>query len=221
MALLFIALPCTIASSATAQGRCARAILGEVFTGSAWSVPLPLTVDVSGRRSRMIAHYGTRPFADAPYYSYRAGLERRDGAAVELEMLHHKLYMNDPRPPIDRLEITHGYNLPTANVTGPGHDWQWRVGIGVVVAHPEGRVGGREIGGAKTALGGGYHIAGITAQVAVGRRYRLAQGATHLYAAPEAKVTASWARVTVDSIDLRIPNIAFHALGGFGVRSCQ
>ena len=211
-----------MARAAHAQAPCdGPALIGEVFTGSAWSVPLPLAVDAVGQHSRMRARYSTRPFADAPYYSYRVARTARDGAAIEAEMLHHKLYLENPSPPIDHLEVTHGYNLPTINATGPGHGWQWRVGMGVVVAHPEGRVAGHEVGGARTALGGGYHIAGITTQLAVGRRYQLGRGTTHAFAAPEVKVTASWARISVDSVALRIPNIAFHALGGLGFRHCQ
>jgi hypothetical protein len=65
-----------------------------------------------------------------------------------------------------------------------------------------------------------YHIAGLTTQIAVGRRYPLQGGRTHVIASPEAKLTASWARIEVDSIVIRVPNIALHALGGFGVRHC-
>ena len=211
-----------IVRRAPAQSPCDEpALIGEVLTGSAWHVPLPLAVNVDGKRSRIRARYATRPFADAPYYSYRAAWTERDGAGIEAEMLHHKLYLRNPSPPIERLEVTHGYNLPSVNVTGPGHGWRVRLGVGLVVAHPEGRVAGRELNGARTALGGGYHIAGITAQLAVGRRYPLGRGLTHVFAAPEAKITASWAHISIDSVVLRIPNVAFHALGGLGVRHCQ
>ena len=209
------------AQRVSAQVSCAGpAIVAEGFTGSAWSLPIPLTVDARGERWRTLARYATRPFADAPYYSYRVGRSDVNGAGQELEMLHHKLYLQNPGGPVERFEVTHGYNLPTANVTGPGHGWQWRFGVGLVVAHPEGRIAGRELAGAATALGGGYHIAGITTQVSVGRRYPLRAGRTHLTASPEATITASWARIEVDSIAIRVPNIALHALGGFGVRHC-
>ena len=205
----------------SAQSPCAaRAIVAEGFTGSAWSVTLPLTIDARSERWRTLARYATRPFADAPYYSYRVGRIDPNGAGQELEMLHHKLYLQNPSGPIERFEVTHGYNLPTANVTAPGRGWQWRFGVGLVIAHPEGRVAGRELGGTATALGGGYHIAGITTQLAAGRRYALRPGRTQLTASPEVKLTASWARIVVDSMTLRVPNVALHALGGFGVRRC-
>src|SRR3982750_3990849 len=150
-----------------------QSLAAGVFTGSAWSIPLPLTVRVGDRETRLLAHYDTRPIADAPYYSYRAGGRDATGRGAELEMPHHKLYLRNPAPPIEHFEVSHGYNLPTANLTGPGDAWQWRIGIGLVIAHPEGRVAGHELGGARTALGGGYHIAGVSAQLALGRRYAL------------------------------------------------
>ena len=217
-----LTLPALLApQSAAAQSACRGPSWGaEGFTGTAWSVPLPLTVDARGERSRFMARYATRPFADAPYYSYRVARNATSGAGSELELIHHKLYLENPSPPVERFEVTHGYNLPTANVVGPGRGWQWRFGVGLVVAHPEGRVAGREIGGARTVLGGGYHLAGMTMQVAVGRRYPLGPGRTQLTAAPEAKITASWARMVVDSVTLRVPNVAFHILAGLGVRRC-
>jgi hypothetical protein len=211
-----------LAPAVAAQERCEReSLTGELFTGSAWSVPLPLTVITSGQRSRTIARYGTRPFEDAPYYSYRVGRQPTTGAGAELELVHHKLYLENPQPPVEHMEISHGYNLAMANVAGPGWGWQWRFGIGVVVAHPEGRVAGHDISGARTALGGGYHVAGITTQLAVGRRYALRPGRTQLLAIPEAKLTASWARVSTNSVTLTVPNVALHALGGLGVRHCS
>jgi hypothetical protein len=204
-----------------AQSPCEhRSLTGELFTGSAWSVPLPLTVSAPGGPLRIVARYSTRPFEDAPYYSYRIGRQDASGASPELELLHHKLYLENPHPPVERMEISHGYNLAVANVAGPGHRWQWRFGVGIVVAHPEGRVAGHELSGAPTALGGSYHVAGITTQLAVGRRYAWRPGRTQLLATPEAKVTASWARISVDSITLTVPNVALHALGGLGVRHC-
>lgn len=207
---------------ASAQGRCpASSIAGELFTGTAWSAPLPLIAHLPTGAVRLRARYSTRPFADAPYYSYRLGRSRANGQGVEIEMLHHKLYLENPRPPIERFEVTHGYNLPMVNASSRGRRWQWRVGIGVVIAHPEGRIGGREIGGARTVLGGGYHIAGLTAQLATGRRYALWRGRTVVTAAPEAKLTASWARVALSPGVLHIPNAALHLLGGLGVRHCS
>jgi hypothetical protein len=206
--------------TATAQATCpARSLAAELFGGTGWSLPLPLTLDGPDGRTRFRARYSTRPFADSPYYSYRLGVGGRDGS-IEAEMLHHKLYLENPVPPIDGLEITHGYNLPTINVAGPGDGWQLRVGLGIVVAHPEGRVAGRPVDASRSFLGGGYQIAGITTQVALGRRYALGRGRVAPTVAPEMKLTGSWASMRFGEGRLMVPNLALHVLGGLGVRRC-
>jgi hypothetical protein len=196
----------------------AHEIVAELFAGTAWSLPLPLRVEVPGGSATFVARWSTRPFADAPYYAYRLSVGRADGHAAQAEMLHHKLYLENPRPPVERFEVTHGYNLPTANVAAPAGGWQVRAGAGIVIAHPEGRVAGRVIGGIRTLLGGGYQIAGLTTQLAAGRRYALGRGRVAVTAAPEAKLTASWARVRIPDGSVVVPNAALHVLGGLGVR---
>jgi len=193
----------------------------ELFLGTAWSLPLPLVIRLPGQRLAPRARYATRPFADAPYYAYRVGGGRR-GHAVEAELVHHKLYLTDPQPPVERFEVTHGYNLMLGNVAIPTAGWRVRLGVGLVVAHPEGRIAGRtpgQRGGrARTWLGGGYHLAGVTTQLALGRRYPLGAGSTALTVAPEAKLTAALARVPLEEGSLLVPNVAVHALAGLGVR---
>ncbi|HEU4629013.1 MAG TPA: hypothetical protein VFS08_04685 [Gemmatimonadaceae bacterium] len=198
----------------------------ELLVGTAWSLPTPLVVRLPGEAPlRIRAHYATRPLADAPYYAYRLGggpLSARGAATgVEGELVHHKLYLEDARPPVEHFEVTHGYNLLTANAVRPAGRLSVRVGIGIVVAHAEGRIASQRVGGTRrTFLGGGYHLAGITAQLAVGRAYALGRGRTTLYAVPEAKLTASLARVPLGDAGgtILVPNVALHALAGLGVR---
>ena len=182
----------------------------DVLAGAAWSLPLPLNFSGPSEALRFRANFSTRPFSDSPYYSVRLG-HTNDGRGVEAELIHHKLYLENPAPPIERLEITHGYNLPVINAVGPANGWQFRVGIGLVVAHPEGRVAGQNIGG-------GYRIAGGTIQLALGRRYPLNDGEVVVTATPEAKLTGSFARIRLPAGILSVPNIAFHALAGLGIQ---
>lgn len=210
------------AVAAPARAACAQSsqheAAAEFFLGTAWSVPLPLILDAPGKRLTFRARYSTRPLADAPYYAYRAGILRQ-ARGGEVELVHHKLYLENPVPPIEHLEITHGYNLAMANLAMPARGWQLRLGLGFVVAHPEGRIDGRPVRGARRSLvGGGYHIAGVAMQLAVGRRYPLGRGSVALTVAPEAKVTAGLARVRLEQGTLIVPNIAVHTLGGLGVR---
>ena len=212
LALLAAPLP------AAAQARPAD-LHAELLLGGAWNVPTPLVIRLpDGTTVRRRARWSTRPWADAPYYAYRAG------GAFEGELLHHKLYLENPRPPIEHLEVTHGYNLVTANAVRPARRLAVRLGIGLVVAHAEGTIAGERVGGTRrTRLGGGYHLAGVTAQAAVGRAYPLARGRTVPYTVPEAKLTASLARVPVGDRggSALVPNVALHALAGVGVRRAE
>lgn len=208
--------------SASLQAQCdQRAWSAELFTGTAWHLPMPLVVERPEGRTGLHARYSTRPFTDAPYYSYRIGYAWEASRAVEMELVHNKLYLDNPRPPVERFEVSHGYNLPTVNTVWPSGGWQLRIGIGVVIAHPEGRVAGHSVGGARTLLGGGYHIAGVTAQAALGRRYVLGHGRVATTAAPEVKLTASWASIPLPRGRVIVPDISLHVLGGLGVWLCE
>jgi hypothetical protein len=209
------------AQSARGGAGGARELSVELFAGTAWSLSTPLVVRLPGRpTARLRARWQTRPLADAPYYAYRVAAAR-GGRAAEAELVHHKLYLANPAPPVERLEVTHGYNLATANLRAPAGRAHVRVGLGVVIAHPEGRVAGVDVGGRRTLLGGGYHVAGVTAQLAVGRRWALGRGRTAPFAAPEAKLTASLARVPLGDGSVLVPNAALHALAGLGLRTAS
>jgi hypothetical protein len=209
------------ATVAAAQTSCSRhALVADAMTGTAWNLPLPLSVSLPEQSARLQARYSTRPFDFPLYYSVRLGRLDPTGRGVEMELLHHKLYLENPRPPVDRFEVTHGYNMLMVNAVGPARGWAWRLGLGLVIAHPEGVVGGRNISGLRTRLGSGYHIAGVTAQLATGRRYPLGRGRTVFTMGPEAKLTASWARIGLRPGHMDVPNVALHVLGGFGIRHC-
>jgi len=212
-AALAVALP-ALASAAAGQQPAARWSV-EVYAGASWSARTRLRIRQSGEPDlAFTARYETRPFRDSPYYAYRFGRWAGD-RAWEAELVHHKLYLTRPPPEVQHFEVTHGYNLLTVNHAARSRDdgWVARVGVGVVIAHPEGVVRGRPIASARTVLGRGYHVAGFTAQVAVGRRVELAR---HLFLSPEAKATASLARMSTADGRLVVPNVAVHALAGLG-----
>lgn len=199
----------------------------ELMLGTAWSLPAALIIRLGDSVPLSVrARYATRPLSDAPYYAVRVGGGRvgasRPAAPTgyEGELLHHKLYLSNPVPPVERFEISHGYNLAMASALRAADNLTIRVGLGLVVAHPEGRIAGHRVGGSRrTFLGGGYHIAGLALHVGVGRRYPLARGNTAPYAAAEVKLTAAVARVRVGDAggSAVVPNVAVHGLAGVGV----
>lgn len=199
-----------IATPAIAQGWSAT-----VFGGTAWSLPLPLRIEQPGEMPlRFRARYSTRPWKGSPYYAYRLGYQH-----WSTELVHHKLYLENSPPEIEHFEVSHGYNLAfiSRTIPYPASPLVFRVGIGLVIGHPEGRIRGKAINPVRSFLGGGYHISGLSIQLAVARQLELAD---HWYLLPEAKLTAAWARMPLaGGGSVNVPNVALHTLLGFGYRS--
>jgi hypothetical protein len=180
--------------------------------GGAASLRTSLTIRQTGFETLHVrsAEYDTKPFTDPVYYSIRAGRWSGRGG-WELELIHHKLYLQNGPPEVVGLEISHGYNLVTLN-----HGWDLgplllRAGAGPVVAHVEGSVRGRSLGEGS----GGYRLTGPVIQVGaekrfpVGERWRLGV---------EGKVSAARAVIPVRGGELDAPNVAGHLLVSFGYR---
>lgn len=203
-----------------------REVHAEFLLGTAWNLPAPLIIRLPGASEvRQRVRYNTHAFESPLYYAMRVGggsiSARGAPVGVELELLHHKLRVDDPVPPVEHFEVSHGYNLLSGTLVRAADRLTLRVGIGLVIAHPEGRIAGERVGGSRrTTLGGGYHIAGASVQVAIGRTWPLSAGRKAAYVAPEAKLTASYARVPLgdDGGSVFVPNVAGHLLAGFGVR---
>lgn len=185
----------------------------ELFGGTAWSLPLPLHIEQPHEPPLQFqARYSTRPWRGAPYYAYRLGYQ-----GWEAELVHHKLYLQNPPPQVQHFEVSHGYNLAMVNRALPTSPFIIRFGLGLVIAHPEGKIRGRAVGPVKSLLGGGYHISGISFQIAVAHQLEVSK---HWFITPEVKLTAAWARVPlVGGGWAEIPNLALHTLAGIGYRT--
>lgn len=193
----------------------AQGFTAEVFAGTSWSLPTSLKIAQPGEAPiRFKARYRTRPWHGSPYYAYRVGY--RNWSA---ELVHQKVYLRNPPPEVDYFEVSHGYNLAMVSRAVPFNNAPaiFRIGLGLVIGHPEGSIRGKPINPVQSFLGGGYHISGVCLQAAVGPPLRLAG---HWYFKPEAKLTAAWARMPLaGGGTATVPNIALHTLFGFGYRS--
>lgn len=189
-------------------------LLLEAYLGAPLNLPLPAKVRQSGEPDLALTpSWETRPF-DAPlYYWLRAGWADAAGG-WRVEFLHHKLYLADPPPEIQHLEVTHGYNLfSVSRLWLWGGGWGAHVGGGLVVGVPHSTVRGRTrpVGGG--FFDTGYVPAGVAAQGGIGWRQRLWRG---LFLSGEAAGTLAWARVPIAGGDADVPNAAVHLLAGLG-----
>ncbi len=157
------------------------------------------------------ADYESQSFTSPLYYSLRAG---RSG--WELELIHQKLFLENRPPEVQRFDISHGFNLVTVNRAWERRRFLWRLGAGVVVAHPENEVRGRKLDPGDTNLSGGYHLAGPVIQAGIEKRFEVGR---RWLLGIEAKASAARAEVPVAGGEAEVPNAALHLLAGFGFRS--
>ncbi len=184
----------------------------SLFGGLSLTPPLPLRIVQEGEPDLQLqARWATESFQYPFYYDVRVGYSR-EKLGWELEMLHDKLVLKNLPPEVQLFRVSHGYNRITANqLWNPGPVLA-RFGLGVVIAHPENVVRGEPLptGG---FFGLDFYLSGVTAQIAAERCFFIVSG---FFAAPEIKLTASWARVPVARGYADVPCLALHLLVGLG-----
>lgn len=186
----------------------------EIGTGYPYNVVTPLTISQEFHPDiNLHAHYETKPFSSPFYHDIRIG-KWCDGWAWEFEDIHHKIYLKNRNDEVSQFSISHGYNLLYVNRAVNWHGLIWRLGAGLVVAHPESTIRGlklSETGG--TFNNGGYFIAGASFQGGLSKRFYIRH---KFFFEIESKVTASQACVRVVNGEADAPNIAFHLNFGIG-----
>ena len=107
------------------------------LNGTAYSFDSTLNIHRPNEAYKINASYDTKPFTDYPYYAFR--LEKwTDNKAYGIELIHHKIYLNNPQRSLKNFSISDGYNLLTLNRTWHLDDHHFfRLGLGAVLAHPD------------------------------------------------------------------------------------
>ncbi|MBN2463996.1 hypothetical protein JXD38_00015 [candidate division WOR-3 bacterium] len=184
-----------------------------VGTGLQYNVPVPIVIRQTGQPDiRLTARFSTRPFSEVPYYDIKVGLTRKRWAC-ELELIHHKLYLDNRPPEVDMLEITHGYNPILVNVVHEVHGVGLRGGAGILLAHPESTIRGQRFPETGGILG--WYVSGPAGQISVSKWLDVS---SQLFAGFEVKVAGAWARVPVVDGSADVPNLSLHGLASVGWR---
>lgn len=188
----------------------------EVYGGAPLNFPTPLAIEQSGYPSlRTTARYESRPFEAPWYYDVRIG-HWRGKTEWAIELTHHKIFLSKPPPEVGAFGASHGYNLLTAS-----RGWElpfdvWaRVGLGVVISHPENTVRAQRLGENGGILGLGYYVSGATATAALQKRVYILGG---FFVAAAGMVSTSYAVLPLVDGHALVPNLAVHGLFGLGYR---
>lgn len=186
----------------------------ELMGGSSISLPTLLTIYQENLpKISMTAHYDTRPLTPAFYYAIRFGWWGKD-SGWELELVHQKIYLNNPTAEVEDFKVTFGYNLLLINYARKWRGIVFRGGGGAVIVHTSSRIRGLDFSLPDNGVfGGTYDLAGVGGQIAVAYPYYFTE---RFFANVEAKFTAAFAVVPIAQGVAHTPNLAFHGLFGIG-----
>lgn len=190
----------------------------EFMPGMGLAVPSSLSIRQEDHPElKFRTSWKTESFQFPLYYSYRLS-RYKNGKGWELEMNHLKLRAKDLPAEVQHFSITHGFNHIWLNHALITRHFTWKIGAGVVLAHPENSVRGRKLDGNRGINGTGYYIGGPTIHTGIQRRINLAK---HFFLPIEGKISFAYTHVPVEGGRARVPVVALHLLTGLGLRTKQ
>lgn len=160
------------------------------------------------------ARYRTESFIPPIYYSYRAGYKINDLSAIELEMNHLKVKLDNNPPEIEVFTISHGFNQLWVNYAVIYKGFVFRAGAGAVIAHPESIIRGKRFETVEGFAKMGYYVCGFTSQLSLQKKLFLGK---HFYFSAETKLNAAYAQVHIADGFARVPIFAWNGLIGLGI----
>ncbi len=181
----------------------------EALFGDAYNFDSRLKIDQGEYTRSLSANYATRGF-DTPLY-YSARLSNWQGKeAWEFQLIHHKLYLNNPPPGVTSLSISHGFNIVTLNRAIDRNGWILRLGAGPVITHAEAVING-------ASYDGPYEISGAALLAGTGRRFYISRS---MFIQIDAAATAAYAEPRTNgtpALKLSVSNIGVHGMFGLGI----
>lgn len=205
--LMWLGALVVMASLPTLDAAAARRWGAEFHLGGAWNLPVTMMVRQQGHVDTSFrSRWDTRALEAPLYYVVRV-TRRGEGGGWALDLTHHKLFLLDPPSAIGTFSISHGYNLVTLHRLFERGARRLGVGVGLVIAHPEGVIRGQALDEHGGQWGGGYHLTGPTVSALAGWLPARRPG---LHATAEARLTGAYASVPIPGGDARVPNVALH-----------
>jgi hypothetical protein len=184
----------------------------QAFLGSSVSAPSPLSITQEGSPDlNFTAHWATRPFLDTWYYAGRIGLWHGNRGWL-LDFTHHKIYLTNGPPEIQKFRITNGMNLLTVSRGFRRGQLTYALGAGPVITFPRNRVRGESLERGRGFLGG-YFLSGANVMASATRRFPLASG---FFLSLDGRLSAAYVRVPVAGGHASVPNLALHVHAGLG-----
>jgi len=207
IAILFL----TIIFSTTTNGQSRWTF--ELQCGQVFNVPMPLKIRQEAYPDiKLQARYSSESFILPVYWDIRLGRWQNE-RAWEFEAIHHKLYLNNTTSEVQKFNISHGFNLIMLNRGFEKKSFRYRAGAGIVLAHPESNIRGKEFGDSADDTDLGYYISGPVINFAINKPFYIG---SRFYINAEAKTTLAYSYIKVAEGNADVYNIAIHLILGLG-----
>ena len=139
------------------------------------------------------ARYDNKSFSDSHWWM--AKLERwKNKKSVSIELIHHKIYLKNTNDIINNFSISDGYNLLYFNRGKQINNHILRYGAGIVIAHPDITITGRDR--FKTKGIKGLFLSGLS--IKTDHEYILYKHKTAVITL-QTKLTASYAKIPIST----------------------
>ena len=185
----------------------------ELHGGEVYNVPMPLRIKQQGYPDlKLSARYHTEALTLPVYWDWRFS-RWHDNKSWEFEAIHHKLYLENTTPEIQKFNISHGFNMLMINRGFDRKKFHYRFGAGIVLAHPESNIRGKEFGNTNDDWDMGYYLSGPVLNFALGKPIRLG---SRFYLNAEAKTTFAFSHIKIAEGHANVYNLAFHLVIGIG-----
>ncbi len=186
----------------------------DACSGMVYNIPTNLSVYQDGEPAiKMQARFRTEPFTLPVYWDIRLGIAK-GSRLFEAELIHHKLYLDNPNAWVQKFNVSHGFNILLVNYGFIYNHFRLRFGLGGVIAHPESKIRDLEFGNSTDDWDMGYYLTGPVFSASADRFFTLTKA---IFFIVGAKTTVSVAKVPVSSGYARFTNIAAHINFGLGV----
>jgi len=186
----------------------------EMHGGEVFNVPMPLTIKQQGYLDlKLTARYHTESLTLPVYWDWRFS-RWHNNKSWEFEAIHHKLYLENTTPEIQKFNISHGFNMLIVNRGYDKKTFRYRAGVGMVLVHPESKIRGKEFGDTGNDWDMGYYLSGPVLNFAVSKPIRLGG---RFYLNAEAKTTFAYSHIKIAEGHANVYNLAFHLVLGIGV----
>jgi hypothetical protein len=185
----------------------------EIHSGEVYNVPLPLQIEQQTYPDiKLTARYRSESLILPVYWDWRFS-RWKNNKSWEFETIHHKLYLDNTTPEVQKFNISHGFNMLMVNRGFEKKTFRYRAGMGVVLAHPESNIRGKEFGNSTDDWDTGYYLTGPVFNLAISRPIRLG---SRFFINPEAKTTFAYSYIRISEGHADVYNLAFHLILGFG-----